>query len=404
MDIRMQAMLNAIGNLVYLIALWLLTVITTKMLGYEAAGTLTLAMAIGNIVVNFQLYGVRAFQSSDMSFRYAPNDYILARIITVVIGLAVSIVACIIIGYTYLLSLSILLFVLIKSSESFSDVLFGNIQRAGHLEIAGYSMLFRGIAILLVFFIGINQSSKLNVALLLVSICAILLTFVVDLSLHYRIIHDKVSFSLKGLYGILSECFPLFLTSIIPVFVIALPRIVLERLYGAEVLGFFGNVSSPALFLTTFIPTILTALLPTYGTAVVLRNYKKILEIWKISFLGTIALAGVCLIGSLLFVPQFLSFVYTVKILPYVHYFYFILIAMTLYALTMCNNTALIAMRKNKMVLVSSVVSLGLCVVTSLPLVRNYGISGAVAVLFISYGSQLIVQMIGLITLFQKTI
>ena len=70
MNLRKQAILYTLGNIIYLIALWLLTVITTQFLGYKATGALTLAMSIGNVIVNVQLYGVRVFQGSDMSFRY----------------------------------------------------------------------------------------------------------------------------------------------------------------------------------------------------------------------------------------------------------------------------------------------------------------------------------------------
>ena len=98
MGVKKQAFLNTFGNMVYLVTLWLLTVITTQLLGYEAVGNLTLAMAIGNIIVLFQSYGVRGFQASDITFVYSPDVYFRSRLITVIIGVLLGIVISFLLG------------------------------------------------------------------------------------------------------------------------------------------------------------------------------------------------------------------------------------------------------------------------------------------------------------------
>ena len=207
MNLRKQAILYTLGNIIYLIALWLLTVITTQFLGYKATGALTLAMSIGNVIVNVQLYGVRVFQGSDMSFRYDSNEYVWVRVITVFLGLIIGASFCFLADYTFKINYTIFLFILIKSSEAFSDVLFGNIQRIGRLDLAGYSMCFRGIIIVLLFLVGVYSLQELNKALLIVSISVILLTLFVDLPFHSRLIHSYSKVSSKAIYGILEACF-----------------------------------------------------------------------------------------------------------------------------------------------------------------------------------------------------
>lgn len=397
MNLRKQAILYTFGNIIYFIALWLLTVITTQFLGYEAAGALTLAMSIGNVIVNVQLYGVRGFQGSDMSFRYESNEYVWVRVITVFLGLIIGASFCFLADYTSKISYTIFLFILIKSSEAFSDVLFGNIQRIGRLDLAGYSMCIRGIIIVLLFLVGVYSSQELNKALLIVSISAILLTLFVDLPFHSRLIDSYSKVSPKAIYGVLEVCFPLFLTAMIPMCIIAFPRIVLERFCGTVMLGLYGNVSTPALLLITVIPTILTALLPTYGSSFVSKDYHSIIVVWRRSVFISIALTVIFLFATWLLADRILVFVYTEQILPYVHYLYFILISMALYALIMCNNTTLVAIRKSQVILTTSILGLLVCLLSSLPLVRIYGIGGAIAVLAVSFGVQLIVQTIWLL-------
>ena len=403
MDLKKQAVPYIIGNIVYLIALWLLTVITTQLLGYEDVGALTLAMTIGNVVVNIQLYGVRGFQGSDMAFHYKSNEYVWTRVITIIAGLVIGVLICFLTGYSVQLSYTIVLFLLIKTSETFSDVLFGNIQRVGRLDLAGYSMCIRGFLIVLFFLFGVFFFKKLNGALLIVALSVIMLSLFIDLPFHYKAIPESDRASLTSLLGILKDCFPLFLTAVIPICIIAFPRIILERFYGTVILGFYGNVSTPALLLITLIPPILTTLLPAYGNSYVTKNHYNILRIWKNSVFVTIALSIVCFLGTRLLAERLMVWLYTEKILPYVYYLYFIMIAMALYALIMCNNTALVSMRKNRVILITSILGFVVCLLLSLPLVRNYGIDGAVAVLYFSFGSQLVVQIIWLLRIFSNT-
>ena len=100
MELKIQATIYTLGSIIYFAALWILTVITTNELGYEDVGILTLAMAVGNVIAMIQMYGVRSYQASDMSFQYSPGDYLKARALTVVIGWTIGILTCITLGYS----------------------------------------------------------------------------------------------------------------------------------------------------------------------------------------------------------------------------------------------------------------------------------------------------------------
>ena len=399
MDIRKQGVINTIGNIVYLIALWLLSVITTQMLGYKAVGALTLAMAIGNVVANVQIYGVRGYQSSDMSFCYAPIDYLRVRFITVAIGFLLGVTVCIMLSYPLHLCITVILFMLIKSSETFSDVLFGNVQRLGHLEIAGYSMFARGIFIVLLFYVGAFLFKSLNMALLFTSIGMVLLTLLFDFPIHRRLIKNSGNVSPNSMSNILKICFPLFVGGVIPAAIMTIPRIILESFYGPVVLGFYGNVSTPSLILPTAIPIILTALLPMYGEAVIIKDFRFIRKLWIRSITGTMIVCVICLLGVYFWGRQLLTLLYTEQILPYVHYLYLIFISMMFYSFVFCNNAVLVSMHSNHVIAISAVLSFVVCLVISVPFVSSYGIGGAISVLMISFGIKALVQAIWILKL-----
>ena len=87
MNYKKQALYNTLGNLIYLFAQWLLTVITTRISGVEAAGVLTLAISIGNIFYFIQMYGMRSYQAADVDNEFSSSQYLKSRYITTVIGL-----------------------------------------------------------------------------------------------------------------------------------------------------------------------------------------------------------------------------------------------------------------------------------------------------------------------------
>lgn len=394
MKLRKQAIINAGGNTVYLFALWFLTVITTRTLGYEAAGTLTLAMAIGNVIAIFQMYGMRGYQSSDMSFQFSPKDYLNSRCVTVLIGWIGGVLICLIGGYPKEISAAILLFILTKTSETFSDVLFGNDQRAGHLELNGYSMMIRGILLIVLFATGAVCFRSLNNALILSAAGLLALSLFMDLPLHNRLMRTLGNTENHGFTGILKKCSPLLLTAMIAVVVTALPRLGIERYCGVRELGFYGNVSTPALVLTTVIPTILNALLPKYGMAYKDKDYRRLKTIWLKTIIGVAAAGVLCIIGVAIGGKGFLSFVYTDEIIPYVHYLYPVMIVMTVYSITVCNCTWLVAVRRNWATTITEFTGLVICLIVLSSLVKNYRIAGAIAVLLITYSVQALIQFI----------
>lgn len=393
MTLKLQTIISVVGNVTYLFAQWMLTVLTTRILGYEAVGILTLAMSLGNVFVFVQFYGVRSFQSSDISRQYSSGDYFNARITTVLFGILACIVFVFICRYEYTVISSIVLFTLFRTFESISDVFFGEYQREGRLELVGYTMFLRGMLAIGFFYIGLIVFQSLNAALFIIVIESIGMTLLVDGIVYKKIVPWK-SGTLEGLKGILKECFPLLLATLLPTVITAFPRIALEQYYGTELLGFYGNVSTPAVIIITVVPTILASFMPVYGNLVVYGDNKTIRKLWKKTIIGTIVIMILCIIGVAFLGEPILSWIYTDAIAPYVHYLYYVLLATTLYAFTMCGAAVLTALRKNTQVCVCALISTIICLMISFPLIKAYSIAGAISVLIVSYMVQVIIQAV----------
>lgn len=303
-------------------------------------------------------------------------------------GLLLCFITCLCFSYTIDTIVTVMLYLLLKTSEAISDAFYGDDQRFNRLDIAGESLCVRGIVILPLYYIGVHHWQSTITALLLSACFGFMLTACFDYPKYKQIIRAYNIHKTEGVKSLLVETFPLFMATLLPIVITALPRIMLEHYHGAVVLGFYGNISTPALLITILVPTLLTAILPHYGRLHLDQNRTGVLRIWLLSLAATVALTIICCLGVFILGKPVMSLLYTNKIIPYINYLYLIMISMMLFAFTSCNGAVLVATRSNKTLLSAVVVAALLCIITVRPLVQFFGILGAILVLAIAYLGQ----------------
>ena len=153
---------NAGGNVIYLACQWVITVLVTRITGFEDAGVLSLAMSLGTTLQTISMFGIRNFQVSDMDNEYRNSTYVAFRHITSFAALAVCIVFSIISDYTEKQFWAIAFYMLFRLAESYSDVLHGIAQKNDRLDIAGKALAIKAIFTTVAFFIGYIFKDCLN--------------------------------------------------------------------------------------------------------------------------------------------------------------------------------------------------------------------------------------------------
>ena len=398
---KKMAVMNTAGNVFYLFSIWILTVITTRMIDYTAAGYFTLAMSVGNMFFTLQMFGMRSFQVSDIKGEYSPDQYVYSRYVTTVIGFLLCLGYCIIFIHEKEKFTVIIAFMMLRSSEAVSDVYHGELQKIGRLDIAVKSMFAKGIFMLVLFPIILRLTKNLSVALMGAAISAALVTLFYDRARYSALIcHSQVRFRWKEISAPICSCVGLFFTNIFPIIVTALPRIMLERYSGTEILGYYGNVSAPTVLITTVVPSVLIPIMTWYGEMLQLNQFRRVYSGFVKSLLacfvfGILACTTVRIAGEWV-----MALIFTDAIIPYVHYMYLLIISTVIYAWSMCVNSVLIVMRKTKAVFVCSGISFVCAIVTAAPLVKTFAVYGAIMVLVITY----LVQFLLLIGVFTVSI
>ena len=396
MNYKKQALYNTVGNLVYMIALWLISVLTVRLSGFDDAGVFSIAMSVGNIFYFIAMYGMRSFQASDTLYQYKPADYFTVRWITVGAALVVLAGYLMISGYSLYISLAILLYTLFKCLEASSDVYFGELQRVGHLEACGISMSVKGILCIPVYCFVLWFTK--NVAFALFGMILVSAIFLVIDYFSYKKWRDPEQKSEnKAAYALLKAGFPMLLTTVFPIIVTAMPRLALEKYCGTEILGIYSSISTPTVLITTLVPNILTPFMTYYGLCYHEKKYRKLLKMLGISLICTAALGAVACLCAHLLGDFVMGLIFGKEILPHLYLFIPLILATIVYAFTMCLNSVLISIRRPVWLTSFAGAALIASFICSYPLVKTMGEMGAVWAFAIPFGVQGILQSIYLI-------
>jgi O-antigen/teichoic acid export membrane protein len=240
---------NAFGNIIYLGCQWLMTVIVTRIAGYEDAGVLSLAMSISATFQTVALFGIRNYQVSDVNKKFSDSDYVSFRIFTCLAALLLCMIFSVINRYSFTQLTAIALFMTYRLSESFADVLHGIAQNNDHLDIAGKAFAMKGAATIVMFLAGYYLLGSLNGGLLLLAAGSWAITIFYDMRLVKKLSDFRVYFSPSKLSGLAINtvvlCIYMFAASAIA----TIPKFVLEKECDSEVLGIYSSIFAPALLI-----------------------------------------------------------------------------------------------------------------------------------------------------------
>ena len=393
MNYKRQALYNTVGNLVYLLSLWLISVLTVRLSGFEAAGVFSLAMSIGNIFYFIAVYGMRSFQASDSVYQYAPRDYILLRGITTAASLVLLLGYLALAGYSVYVSLAIFIYSVYRFFEAYSDVFFGELQRVGHLEVCGVSMSCKGVLSVLAFALVFGKTQNLNWALLAMSAVACAALFLYDIRGYKKYRNRAVDQPAHPPMELLKAGFPMLLTTLFPIIVTAVPRLALERCWGEAVLGAYSSVSAPTVLITSIVPNVLAAFMTLFGLCYHRGEYQRLLKMLGIVLLCTAAFGlAACAVAFFLGDPV-MSLIFGEAIRPHLYLLIPLILATTVYALSMAANSILISIRQPFWLTLCAASALVTSLAISYPLVRAFGEMGAVWAFGVPFAVQLVLQI-----------
>ena len=387
-----------VGNFVYLAAQWALSILVVRLSNeYYMAGVLGLAITITSIFYIISCYGLRSYQVSDIKKEYTDQCYVLSRVITITIAMLACVVYSAANGYDGSTILAISAYMVYKSFEAGSDVIYGIFQNNDRYDLLCISMCIKGIVSLIVFAVLLILGFSLTIAI--IGMCAVaLITFLfLDVRWAKRYADPLVLFdsaSLKKTLQLLKKSFPMVILLIAQPLLMSIPRLYFEQHFSTEQLGIYSSLSSPTTVITTFVSCAMMPYVPLFAKYYFEENKKGL---YRLTFGSQILalLFGVfaCLTGGLIG-EWALVLLYGPSISGHVGVFQLIILVSTFSSMSMCLNALFIAIRK--LIPLSIVLLAGcvLCYFITPAIVSKYAMHGVTYALMIAQVFQIVIACI----------
>jgi O-antigen/teichoic acid export membrane protein len=377
LDIKKNMLYNTIGSLTYQGCLWITTVLVVILSsGYSDSGILSFAMTIGNMFTAVGTYNMRTYQVSDIKGKYSQRNYVGFRLLTLVIGVIVLGIYSIAVSPDSQTLIAVFAYLLFKVDESFCDVLYGVDQRGERMDYIGISQFIRGALVVLAFSLGLYLSQNIILAILAMYPAGLLVTIIYDIPHARRMDDIRPQLKKEQAKSLLAECLPIVLEILFLGMIVSVARQYYANAYGAERLGIYAAVATPAVLIQA-------AARFLYAPALVPLSEK-----WndspKESFLPffrktLLVMSGFIIVGVAVLAwagPILLNLVYGQKVEGYTYLFTNVLISTSALAVLYYLTDVLVLCRDIKGSLISASAALAMALFTMIPLETVFDMQG----------------------------
>lgn len=375
----------------------LILIFISHFLGLESAGIFTIAYAVANLTYAIAKYGVRNFQVTDISEKYAFSTYVKMRWITVGVTFLGGLWY---LGYHYFVIgdgiskvLIILEIIVWKMIDAIEDVYYGMYQQRGRLDVGAKYYTYRLMASTILYCVLIVCRFSLFYATTVVVICSAVLAF---LLLHksfpmFRAL-DKQETSGGTLLSLFRECTSLCVGTSLAIYIGNAPKYIIDRCMDEKTQGYFGILIMPAFVIMILNNFIYQPIIRHLGEMWANKEYNAFFKRVFVQYVVVLLLTVVVMVAGAVVGLPLLSWLYGVDLMEFRGSFILLLLGGGIYALVSFIMVPLTTMRYQNCI---SYGFLGVSIVTFVVgdyLVKNWQITGA-SVLYVCINMMLAVYL-----------
>lgn len=399
---KRDSIINLFGYGFYMGCQWLVNILVVRLSGYSDAGILALAISVTSLFYVLSHFNIRTFQVSDYQNLFTSQEYTGQRIVNCAAAFVLCVIYSLILGYGGEKLICIVVYMGFKLTEAFLDVLHGIIQKSWRLDLIGYSFALRGIVSISLFAGGLLFFHNLIIAVSMMFIGSLLLLFIFEIPISNRYSSVKPKIDFKRLTSLYKSSVWMVIFYFVFNILTILPRTVLEATHGTDVLGIFTSVAAPVFLLQISSQIILMPIINVLTKHVENRDRKSFLKALLIGFIGISVICALIFVAAVFLGDWALILVYGESIAPYTGYFLPLIVSTYFLVLSSLATTALTVLRAMKKMVLSAVLSMIPCMISSFALIPDYGLDGITAVMVISFASMALISFIMLIPAIMK--
>ena len=367
--------LNTWATFIYFFSQWLLTIIITRLNGYEDSGVFSLAVSFCNIFSFISKFGMRGIQVGDIQERFSHGQYFTSRVLTTIFSVIVFIPALFIYGYQGELRNCCIAMMCYKVLEGFDDVAVGAWQKTFRYKQIAVSYTLKAVLTFAAMLICLLLNVRLSICIWIMTFSYLLVLVFYDLGRLRDL--SFLKWRPEGMKALFLQCVPLLVVSIIDAILVFLPRNAIEQIYGSEELGYYSSISVLVVVFSTLAGAVWGSVLVRYSEMILQKEWDafKRLTVGVWAVLVVLGAAAV-VIGSLAG-PVVFALLYGEEILSHMY----LLIPVLINALLLLYNSFFscicIPINRRSLLMVSDVAALVVCIATVNYATMQYGSLGA---------------------------
>ena len=402
-QIKQDYIWNTMAGMINAAEAVVMSMIVTRITGLADAGMLTIAFAIGNLMMSVGKFGVRNYQVTDIENKFSFPVYLKTRLFTVLLMitavLGYLIYASVCLGYGRDKITIIFMVCMIYAVEAIEDVFWGYFQRRNRMDAGAKLFCFRWLGIFVVFPIALWFGKNLGFALMMCMVLS-LIFFLLMVHFFYGSICREEDKSIRlfirrgnihEMGQLLKMAFSLFGIAFLSLYVNNAPKYTIDACLSDEIQACYGFVAMPVFviaLLNNFVyqPTLVSMAVEweqRQGKTFVRRVFRQLGVIGVIS--------GICLTGAYVIGIPVLSWLYHTDLTAYKGELMILLMAGGFLAVSGYLSVVLTIMRCQKYLLVPYCLVAVIAVVSLRGIVSRYGTIGA-AVCYLSLMMMLCLQ------------
>lgn len=368
----------SVGSTIYMGGMWIITYLVMIISGPTSTGILGLAIASTNVFFTVSVWGMRAYQVSDLHGKFSDSTYITSRILTCVVSMLACIIFVFFKGFTFEEGICILLYMVFKISEAFVDVYNGIAQRHWRLDIIGKSNIARAVLTVSSFCLMLYFTKSLALAIIAMIVCSYLFILSYDILQTVKIAQIKNKFDVRSTFPLLVTCAPLIVCAFLYSFNVMFTRLLLKDAYGTDIFGYYSAIASPVLVIHLLASFIYSPLIPLFSKSHTERNTKAFARLLIKTILIISALSVVAIVGCYFFGDWGLSILYSSKpgVLDYSYLLVPTVLTVICTVFIWLLNNVMTAIRQIKFLFFSTIVGSVVCVAISGNCIDVYGVNG----------------------------
>lgn len=369
---------NMIGSVIYAIFSAIILAFCTRLNGIEIAGIFSIVYATSCIMNSIGDFGIRIYQVTDTKKNFTFSDYFSARIISVAIMIASSLIIAVFSGYTSTKFAIYIILIIYRIIDNISETFQAEFQINDRLDLGGKSMVYRNIISILIFII-INLISK-NIILSCIGMTLgnLFIFLIFDVRVFKKINKDKIEINYHKAKNIVKECFPIGLATVLNVYVINAVKYAIDNTQDYTMQTYFNIIYMPTFAINLISIFLIKPFLKIFGEYWNNREYKKLyITINKIVAMLIVATIIIELICFFIAIP-ILNIFYGVEISEFKLDLMILVVSGLLYAICNLFFNILGTMRKQKYIsYIYIIISIFSYIVPKF-IVKEYGMRGAV--------------------------